>query len=133
MIRDEFIKKQKESNLSSREMDKIRKVGERVFYTTEINKITSYTKVFNFSFIIIAIMVVIIAIPIVLAYFVDGFSLSLFLYTLIVVFFLIVVLGWFIIFLPRGKKKVVKYKAELERLRELDMQKQRIIFKNYIK
>ena len=114
-------------------MDKIRKVGERVFYTTEINKIINYSKVFNFSFIIVAVMVLIILVPIILAYFVEGFSTNLLLYTLIVAFFLIIVLGWFLIFRPRGKKKVAKYKAELERLREIDLQKQRIIFKNYIK
>ena len=133
MIRDEFIKKQNEANLSPKEMDKIRKVGERVFYTTEINKIINYTKVFNFSFIIVAVMVLIILVPIILAYFVEGFSTNLLFYTLIVAFFLIIVLGWFLIFRPRGKKKIAKYKAELERLREIDLQKQRIIFKNYIK
>ena len=133
MIRDEFIKKQNEANLSPKEMDKIRKVGERVFYTTEINKIINYSKVFNFSFIIVAVMVLIILVPIILAYFVEGFSTNLLLYTLIVAFFLIIVLGWFLIFRPRGKKKIAKYKAELERLREIDLQKQRIIFKNYIK
>ena len=133
MIRDEFIKQQNEANLSPKEMDKIRKVGERVFYTTEINKIINYSKVFNFSFIIVAVMVLIILVPIILAYFVEGFSTNLLLYTLIVAFFLIIVLGWFLIFRPRGKKKIAKYKAELERLREIDLQKQRIIFKNYIK
>lgn len=133
MIRDEFIKKQKGNNLSIKEMDKIRKVGERVFYTTQINKITNYTKSFNFSFIILAVMVVITAVPIILAYIVDGFSTTLFLYSLIVAFFLFVVLGWFFIFLPRGKKKIIKYKAELERIREKDAQRQRIIFKDYIK
>ena len=134
MIRDEFIKQQKEDSLSSKEIQKIRAMGERVFYTTQINKIISYTKVLNFSCIIVAIMVVLTSIPLILGYLANyAFSESVLVPTIIVVAFALAVLGWFFVIKPNWKKKLKKYQTALETLREQDIQKQKNIFKNYVK
>ncbi len=134
MIRDEFIKQQKEESLSSKEIQKIRAMGERAFYTTQINKILNYTKVLNFSCIIVAIMVVLTSVPLILGYLANyAFSSSVLVPTIIVVAFALAVLGWFFVIKPNWKKKLKKYQTALETLREQDIQKQKNIFKNYIK
>ena len=134
MIRDEFIKQQKEESLSSKEIQKIRAMGERAFYTMQINKILNYTKVLNFSCIIVAIMVVLTSIPLILGYLANyAFSSSVLVPTIIVVAFALAVLGWFFVHKPSWKKKLKKYQTALEIIREQDIQKQKNIFKNYIK
>ena len=134
MIRDEFIKQQKEKKLSSKEMQKIRAVGERAFYTTQINNIINYSKALNFSCVVVGVMLIIVSIPLILGYLADGgFSGSVLIPTIIVVVFAIAVLSWFIIFRPLLKKKLKKYQSELEAVREKDMQKKKTIFKNYVK
>lgn len=133
MIRDEFIKQQKEKSLSNREMEKIRKFGERAFYTTQISNITNYSKVLNFSCIILAVMLVLPVFMLVVGYVTDGFSSSVLLYTIIVAIILLAVLGWFFILKPVWKKKVVKYKNALEEVREKELQKQRQIYNKFVK
>lgn len=133
MIRDEFIKQQKEKNLSNREMEKIRKFGERAFYTTQINNIVNYSKVLNFSCIILAVMLVLPVFMLVVGYIADGFSSSVLLYTIIVAIILVAVLSWFFILKPFWKKKIVKYKKALEEVREKELQKQREIYNKFVK
>ena len=134
MIRDEFIKQQKEENLSSKEIQKIRSMGERVFYTTQINKIINYTKALNFSCIVVAVMLVLTSVPLILGYIANyAFSSSVLIPTIIVVAFALAVIGWFFFLKPNWKKKLKKYQTALEELREKDMQKQKVIFKNYVK
>ena len=133
MIRDEFIKQQKEKSLSNREMEKIRKFGERAFYTTQINNIVNYSKVLNFSCIILAVMLVLPVFMLVVGFIADGFSSSVLLYTIIVAVILFAVLGWFFILKPMWKKKLVKYKNALEQVREKELQKQRQIYNKFVK
>ena len=134
MIRDEFIKQQKEENLSSKEIQKIRAMGERVFYTTQINKILNYTKALNFSCIIVAVMLVLTSVPLILGYIANyAFSESVLVPTIIVVAFTLAVIGWFFVLKPSWKKKLKKYQAALEAVREKEAQKQKAIFKNYVK
>lgn len=133
MIRDEFIKQQKEKSLSNREMEKIRKFGERAFYTTQINNIVNYSKVLNFSCIILSIMLVLPVFMLVVGFIADGFSSSVLLYTIIVAVILFAVLGWFFILKPMWKKKLVKYKNALEQVREKELQKQRQIYNKFVK
>ncbi|MBR2322934.1 MAG: hypothetical protein IKA54_05015 [Clostridia bacterium] len=133
MIRDEFIKQQKEKSLSNREMEKIRKFGERAFYTTQINNIVNYSKVLNFSCIILSVMLVLPVFMLVVGFIADGFSSSVLLYTIIVAVILFAVLGWFFILKPMWKKKLVKYKNALEQVREKEIQKQRQIYNKFVK
>ncbi len=134
MIRDEFIKQQNEKKLSTKEMQKIRQFGERSFYTKEINRITSYSKPLTFSFIILSVLLVIVAAPLVLILIGGGKLTSENLFPIIsVVLMALMLIGWFCVFLPLGKKKVKRYKKALEELREKDGQRQKIIFKDYIK
>ncbi len=134
MIRDEFIKQQKEKQLSTKEMQKIRAVGERVFYTTQVNNIITYSKVLNFSCIILAVMLVITATPLILGYIAEeGFSGSVLVPTIIVAIFSLLLLSWFFVIRPLWKKKLKKYQTALEVVREKEIQKQKAIFKNYVK
>ena len=133
MIRDEFIKQQKEKSLSNREMEKIRKFGERAFYTTQINNIVNYSKVLNFSCIILSVMLVLPVFMLVVGFIADGFSSSVLLYTIIVAVIFFAVLGWFFILKPMWKKKLVKYKNALEQVREKEIQKQRQIYNKFVK
>ena len=134
MIRDEFLKQQKDKKLSTKEMQKIRKVGERVFYTREINRITNYSKALTFSFIVVAVMLVIVALTLVIVMIGGGKFTSEDTFTLIsVAVMTLMLISWFCVFLPLGKKKVKRYKIALEDVREKESQRQKVIFKNYIK
>ncbi len=134
MIRDEFIKQQKEKNISNKEMQKIRAVGERVFYTTQINRIENYTKALNFSFIVVAILLVIVSAPILFVLIAGGaFSSEHLLPIIVVAVMSVVILSWFCIFYPLEKSKVKRYKKALEVAMDKQSQRQKIIFKDYIK
>ena len=134
MIRAEFIKQQNEKKLSTKEMQQIRHFGERSFYTKEINRITGYSKPLTFSFIILSVLLVIVAAPLVLILIGGGKLTSENLFPIIsVVLMALMLISWFCVFLPLGKKKVKRYKKALEELREKDGQRQKIIFKDYIK
>ncbi len=134
MIRDEFIKQQKEESLSSKEIQKIRAMGERAFYTTQINNIMTISRVLNFSCVVLAVMLVMTATPLVLGYIAeDGFSGSVLVPTIIVCVLSLLVLGWFFVLRPLWKKKLKKYQTALESVREKQLQKQKTIFKNYVK
>ena len=49
MIREDYKKETKESGLSNKEIDGIKRLGERPFYTTSIHKMTGTIKSLNFS------------------------------------------------------------------------------------
>ena len=134
MIRDEFIKQQKEEKLSTKEMQKIRKFGERVFYTKEINRITNYTKALNFSAIMVAVMLAVVGSPVLVVWVSGGTFTSEDLFSIIAVSVMaVLLLCWFLIILPLEKRKVKRYKIAVEELREKESQRQKIIFKNYVK
>ncbi len=58
MIRDEFLKKQQDEKLTTKELAGIRAVGERAYYTSALPKINSIIKSMNLMAIILFIMAV---------------------------------------------------------------------------
>ncbi len=115
MIRDEFKQKQKQ-DFSSREIKKIRKLGERAFYVSSINKIKQSIKIVNFSTVLIAISCIL---PFVLL--LDAILFSVQEIGVYVTFFIICLVYilsilWFIVTLPSLKKKANKYQEKLKKL-----------------
>ncbi len=49
MIREDYKKETKESGLTNKEIEGIKRLGERPFYTTSIHKMTGIIKSLNFS------------------------------------------------------------------------------------
>ncbi len=134
MIRDEFIKQQKDKKISTKEMAKIRRLGERPFYTNEIAKLTSLRKTINLSCIIVGILLVIVtAVMLIAIISTKTFVQSLIAPLIIVVAFWALILSWTFIIRPQVKKKVAKYNAELDRIREENLAKQRKIYENISK
>ena len=129
MIRDEFLKKQKETNLSAKELDKIRQFGERSYYTTRISKLSNTKKSLDFSAIMIGVFVLLITISmVVIVILAGGFLDSLVTISIVLGVFWLMELSWFVIFRPITSKKLKKYKAELERIRKEDVEKQKRIY-----
>ena len=133
MIRDEFIKQQKEKKLSNKELKAIREKGERVFYTTQITKLTEIRKVLNFSAFIVLAMLLAVTVLLVVGLLSGGFSGSVLVPLIVTIAFYLAIILWFTVFLPSIKKKLKNYVLELEKIREKDVQKQRNIYKNYLK
>lgn len=131
MIRDEFIKQRKERDFSTKEMAKVRKMGERSFYTNEIAKLTNLRKTFNLSSWIIGVLLVIITAVILYAIIASkSFVQSLVLPVIIVSIFWVLILSWVLILRPTMKKKTERYKLELDRIRQESLEKQRKIYAN---
>lgn len=134
MIRDEFIKQQNDKKISTKEMAKVRQMGERPFYTNEITKLTSLRKTINLSCIIVGILLAIVTVVMLVAIIsTKTFVQSLIAPFIIVVAFWILILSWTFIFRPQLKKKVEKYNVELDRIREENLSKQRKIYENISK
>ena len=128
MIRDEFLKQQQEKNLSSKEMDRIRKMGERSFYTGEVNRLTNLKKTFNLSSIIVGVLLVLVTAVMLIAWIATGVFVKSFILPLaIVVGFWVLLLGWFIFFRPSVNKKIEKYKQALDQIRKESLDRQRKI------
>ena len=134
MIRDEFLKQRKDKNVSTKEMAKIRKMGERSFYTNEIAKLTNLRKTFNLSVCIVGVLLIIVTTIMLYAIIASRtFVQSLILPLSVVSTFWLLIISWLFIFKPQLKKKVAKYKVELDRIREESLQKQRKIYANMTK
>ncbi len=134
MIRDEFLKQKSEKKVSAKEMAKLRKMGERSFYTNEITKLTNIRKTVNLSVWIVGVLLVIITAIMLYAIIASRtFVQSLILPVVVVSAFWIMILSWLFIFKPQLKKKVAKYKVELDKIREESLQKQRKIYANMTK
>lgn len=134
MIRDEFLKQRKDKNVSTKEMAKIRKMGERSFYTNEIAKLTNLRKTFNLSVCIVGVLLIIVTTIMLYAIIASRtFVQSLILPLSVVSAFWLLIISWLFIFKPQLKKKVAKYKVELDRIREESLQKQRKIYANMTK
>lgn len=131
MIRDEFLKQQQEKNLSSKEMDRIRKMGERSFYTGEVNRLTNLKKTFNLSSIIVGVLLVLVTAVMLIAWIATGVFVKSFILPLaVVVGFWVLLLGWFIFFRPSVNKKIEKYKQALDQIRKESLDRQRKIYDN---
>ncbi len=116
MIRDEFKQNQQE-NLSSREIKQIRKLGERAFYISSVNKLKDYLRLINFSTILGIILCVF---P-----FVNLFEIvfltsqdshkSLIAFIFVSLFYLWAIL-WYALVRPLIKRKYKKYQQKLKEI-----------------
>jgi hypothetical protein len=131
VIRDEFIKQQKDKKISTKEMAKVRQLGERSFYTNEITKLTNLRKTINLSSIIVGVLLSLVTGVMLFAIIsTRTFVQSLIAPVVIVSIFWALILSWLFIIKPKIKKKVAKYNAELDRIREEGLAKQRKIYAN---
>ncbi len=123
MIRDEFKQKKKE-DLSSREIKQIRRLGERVFYSTSVNKIKDNIKLFDFSAIGGLITCIIPYIYIVDAvFFVEQQSSTAYVAFAILTAVLLFVLVWFTVCRPILKKNLKKYQSKLQEMSNKEVNK----------
>lgn len=130
MIRDEFKNLQKNEKLSTKEIEGIRRLGERSYYTTEINKILMNKKSITFStwftFVFgIAITVIVIVYAVVRLQFlfellgIIGLTVAILTNTWTVL--------WFFVFKKNFDKKIEYYRQKLKELKIKEMKKQKSI------
>ena len=131
MIRDEFLKQQKDKNLSTKDIEKIRKIGERAFYSNQIRDLELKVTAFKFSLIVIGIFILIGIGGILLIMLEDkGFTKELILPIVVTAVFILAEIIVLLFFLPRIKKKIKNAKQKIEILREEQIKKQQAIYKS---
>ncbi len=119
MIRDEFNKQVKTSKYSAKELEGINKMGERTYLALRINKMANNVKGLNWSTVFCA-FTVLLAVVLILFVVLSGnakadFS---FIATVSIVGVLAVwCLGWWLIFAPKTKRKIKKYKERIEEIK----------------
>ncbi len=129
MIRDEFIKQKKEKKLSAKAMEKIRAVGERAYYVTEINRLLELKRFFKFCVITIGILLVIVSLFLLIPLiqykkFVSDMIVS----TVILGVFWLVIILWFALFSPIITNKITRYTKEYDKIKQNDIIKQKNIY-----
>ena len=116
MIRDEY-KQKKKQDYSSREIKKIRKLGERAFYISSINKIKQNIKLFNFSGILAIFCCFVPFIQLLDSIlFTPQERVNGYITFAILCLVYIWTIVWFAVILPSLKKKCKKYQNKLQEL-----------------
>ena len=128
MIRDEFLQKQQEKKLSSKDMSAMRSMGERAFYTTKIAKYDKLIKTLNVSVVAVLFILVVATIPIILAIFTKTFGSGMIFPTVLAGVLYALVMIWCFLMKPNLKKKIQAYSNELATLREKELKKQKAIY-----
>ena len=131
MIRDEF-NKQSEKKVTVREMEKIRELGERGFYSSRVTKLMNIVRAADFSSWFALIAGVIAAVLLVFNYVLDAISLKYFIISISIISVLFVWDGVWFIFIRRSlKKKTARYKKIIEDLNEAVAKKQAAAYNFY--
>lgn len=136
MIRDEFINKQKTENLTPKELDGIRKLGERAFFTSEITNKLKFIKSANmstwFSFILGVTMLIFL---ILVAVF--DFKKLFIWYSIVGLVFMLLLFGWTLLWFTyirvKMLKKIDSYKERVKQLTQKEMLKQKSAYNFYNK
>lgn len=128
MIRDEFLKQQSKDKLSPKQMAEIRQLGERGYYIKRINKLMDFNKMMNFTSIVVGIMLILLAIPMALGLMAEGFTGKVLLMFLLFIAFALTIILWLTVFLPKNKTTIQRCNAQLEELRQKELEKQRQIY-----
>lgn len=129
MIRDEFIKQQKDGKTSLKAMQKIRSMGERAYYVTEINKLTNLKKSFNFSAIILGVLLAIVTVTLIVAFITyKTFVSEVIVPIIILAAFWIIFLLWFAVFTPLINKKIKYFTVQYEKIKKNEVERQKIIY-----
>ncbi len=126
MIRDEFNKK-KEENLSSKEVKKIRQLGERAYYVSSVNKIKQSIKLINFSAILGVVCCMYPLIQLLdIVIFVPQENAKALISFIVVSLVYVMALVWFIFINPYLKRKLKNYQDKLKELSLREVQKYKI-------
>ncbi len=134
MIRDEYKKSQEIRKKSAKEIEGIKKYGERAYYTMYIKKLTSNLKGFNFNTLFTCILGVMLFVFILILLIYD-FSLISKGYVIISISLIALIYGWglaWVLFVKKAmQKKIKKYYDIIEKIKEKEMEKQKNIYKMY--
>lgn len=135
MIRDEFLK-DKYKKLSPKNVKKMREVGERAFYSSEVSLLKSTLKTFDVTSVIIGALVAVftvLLIDIIIQQKGFGEGPKLIIGTVIDLLLLFSIAAWFLCIRFSVKKKIAKYMQELKKLNEKEMDKQKAIYNKIYK
>ncbi len=136
MIRDEYKKSQEKRKQSVKEIEGIKKMGERAYYTAGIRKLMANRKTINFNtwFTFIFSWGLLIFITILL---IKDFTYIKESYMIISIIVVIIILVWSLVWFLAVKKlytkKIETYKSLVEEIKVKEMEKQKNIYKMYNK
>ncbi len=134
MIRDEYKKSQEKRKKSAKEIEGIKKFGERTYYTMTIKKLSNNLKGCNINTIVMLIMGAVL-LPVITLLVIKDFSLINKSYIIISIAFgsILIIWGivWFLIVKKIMLKKIEKYQNLVEDLKAVEMEKQKNIYKIY--
>ena len=136
MIRDEYKKSQQKRKKSVKEIEGVKKLGARAYYTTSIKKLMTNLRTLNFNtwFILIISLGLITFITFSL---ILDFSKITEIYMIIGIVFIIVIVGWalaWFLFVKKAYfKKIELYKSLVEEIKTNEMEKQKRIYEMYKK
>ena len=130
MIRDEFIKNDK--GLSPKEVQGVKEMGERAYFSSRIMNLSNLNKTFNFSLLVILMLSVVataILVYVLVAKLVeiDGTILAVIIADGVMLLF---TLCWFLIGKPIVNKKIKRYKGFMDEYNQNSMRKNIQIYKN---
>ena len=132
MIRDEFLKQQKEKKYSNKEMQEIRAMGERAFFTTKLNKYEKLIRTLKTSAVFVLFILVVATIPIILAIATKTYNTNMIFPTVLAGLLYAFIAICYGIMIPKMKKKVAIYNQELQNLREKELERQKTIYNKRI-
>lgn len=131
MIRDEFLKQQKDKSLSTKDMAKIRKIGERAFYSNQIRDIELKLTAFKFSLVVIGIFILLGIGGVILILLEDKtFTNELIIPIVVTALFVLAEIIVLVFSIPKLKRKMQRAKQKVEELRQEQIKKQQAIYKS---
>ncbi|MBO5888633.1 MAG: hypothetical protein J6Q58_00660 [Clostridia bacterium] len=134
MIRDEYNKSQAIRKRSAKEIEGVKKYGERAYYAITLKKLSSNVKAYNFNTIFVSGtgLFLLILLVVLLAF---DFSLITKWYMIasIALVSIIFIWGivWFLIVKKIMKSKIDKYQKIIDDIKTKEMEKQKSIYKIY--
>ena len=131
MIRDEFKKQQQKKKLTDKDLNGIRTIGERAYFTSSINKMKNTIKGMNFIMVFSMIFAIVLTLmmAIILTYF-KGFNghtynIVAFIFTIILWAFTAICQFWL---KPYYKNRIEMFKGYVKELNDKEMAKQQAIY-----
>lgn len=134
MIRDEYKKSQEIRKKSAKEIEGIKKFGERTYYTMTIKKLSNNLKGFNLNTLMMLIMGLVLLVFIVFLLIIDFSLISKgYIIVSLAVGSILIIWGivWFLIVKRIMRNKIEKYQNLVENLKATEMEKQKSIYKIY--
>ena len=136
MIRDEFKSQQQKKKLTEKDLSKIRKMGERAYYTSSISKMKDTIKSMKFLLIFAIVFAVILTISmvIILSYYkgFNGNNASIISFIIGIVLW-VFILVWLLIVKPYYNKRIALFTLYVKEITDREMAKQQAIYNKFIK